>query len=232
MADILLRIISIVMIMSLLLSIVLWFRLILQLAHGQLPLPLAERGRAPWDHVEVLITIGMMMLGGQLTLKSLQLTGLVQMDFESLSKLPTSEQAIVMLCGSLVQLVIAVGLIAWIARRSNAPRIDFGLRQPVITLVSIGAIGAVMLIPPVTIIQALVTQLIEYKHDLLEMINDQPSPMYFIVAGITGVLVAPFAEEVFFRMLFQGWLESFFGKFKQKKGSNRGWQNNRCDGLW
>lgn len=212
MAEILLATLSVIIFLAMILSVFLWGAFVIRLAQGHSPLQTVARSRAPWDHVEVLLTIGMLMMGSTLATRALQFFGFVPMNVEKLSDLETSQQAMVMLSNSLIQLLIAVGLLVWIAGRSNSVRSDLGLTQPFHKLVAIGVISAIMIIPPVTVIQAIVSRLIEYKHDLLEMINNQPSFAFYAVAGITGVLVAPFAEEVFFRMLFQGWLESQFGK--------------------
>ena len=69
------------------------------------------------------------------------------------------------------------------------------------------AIG--LCLPLVFLVQAIVVQIpgMEYEHPLMRLLLDNPSPRLWLVLGITAVVVAPIAEEFFFRGLLQGWLE-------------------------
>ena len=50
----------------------------------------------------------------------------------------------------------------------------------------------------------------ESSHPLLELLREDPDPRFFLLSGFAALLVAPIAEEVYFRLLLQGWLQRLF----------------------
>ncbi|PQO33252.1 hypothetical protein C5Y96_10385 [Blastopirellula marina] len=60
---------------------------------------------------------------------------------------------------------------------------------------------------PVIIIQIVIAQFVEYKHELITMLIESPTPAIIIPVIVSAVLVAPITEEFAFRLLLQGWLE-------------------------
>lgn len=73
----------------------------------------------------------------------------------------------------------------------------------------LAACAIVLWLPLVFVVQAIVVQIpgMEYEHPLMRLLLDNPSPRLWLILGITAVVVAPIAEEFFFRGLLQGWLE-------------------------
>ncbi|QDU75511.1 CAAX amino terminal protease self- immunity [Bremerella volcania] len=60
---------------------------------------------------------------------------------------------------------------------------------------------------PVILLQVVIAQFVEYKHELITMIMESPTPAIIIPVLVSAVLVAPLTEEFAFRLLLQGWLE-------------------------
>jgi membrane protease YdiL (CAAX protease family) len=83
-------------------------------------------------------------------------------------------------------------------------------------------VGAFLILGPLAFgIQAFfVYQLeIESHHPLIELVKADPTNELFTIVAAVAVLVAPMAEEYFFRVLFQGWLERHFLLGRSRKDS-------------
>lgn len=65
------------------------------------------------------------------------------------------------------------------------------------------------------------------EHEILVLLREEPTPAILIACFLAAVVVAPITEEVFFRLLLQGWLEraerSCRGFFGMARGPMRGW---------
>lgn len=70
-----------------------------------------------------------------------------------------------------------------------------------------GALAFLASLPLVYGAQALVTQLIHYEHQLIDVVHEQNTALTWTTAVISAVIAAPLAEEFLFRILLQGWLE-------------------------
>jgi membrane protease YdiL (CAAX protease family) len=71
----------------------------------------------------------------------------------------------------------------------------------------IGSFGFMAATLPVLGVQFVVTQIVEYNHPILDMLNESANDRIWLVALFTAVVVAPLTEELLFRVLLQGWLE-------------------------
>ena len=91
------------------------------------------------------------------------------------------------------------GKVQWLGQRVS-------LRQDLL----VGATASLMLIPLVMLIQAVVTQWIDYKHETLDSLVENFTGPTAFWAWIAAVVVAPVTEEFFFRGLIQGWLQRTF----------------------
>jgi len=76
--------------------------------------------------------------------------------------------------------------------------------------VVIGVATFCALCVPVILIQVFIAQFVEYKHELINMLTESPTPEIIIPVLVSAVLVAPITEEFAFRLLLQGWLEDVF----------------------
>ena len=71
----------------------------------------------------------------------------------------------------------------------------------------LGVIAFAMLALPVYGLQMLLITWFPSHHPLIELLHENPDPRVLLAIGISVVLAAPVAEEFFFRVLLQGWLE-------------------------
>jgi membrane protease YdiL (CAAX protease family) len=128
-----------------------------------------------------------------------------------LDELPAQQQVIVLTgaaVSSLAALLISLALI-WL--RTAANRHDLGIRWVKLAYdFRLGLISFAMLIVPVFGIQYILTQWMsmETKHPLVELVQENPQAGYFVCSAIAALVIAPVAEEYFFRVLLQGWLEN------------------------
>ena len=81
-------------------------------------------------------------------------------------------------------------------------------RVPVWPVLLAGLFGFCLLALPVNVLQVLISQLDERVHPVIEQLRVSTSLDYFIVMTINVVLLAPIAEEIIFRVILQGWLET------------------------
>jgi membrane protease YdiL (CAAX protease family) len=61
---------------------------------------------------------------------------------------------------------------------------------------------------PIYGLQAALSPLAGKQHPIIEVLARERTPLLYLLTGLSAVLVAPLAEEFFFRVLLQGWLEA------------------------
>lgn len=108
---------------------------------------------------------------------------------------------------SLVTVAVAVASAGWLARRGADAaalgvaggrwREDLGL--------ALGSLGLVVF--PLLTLAGLLNLLVPYKHHVVDLLAKQRDPWTVAVVVVSAVVVAPLAEEFFFRRVLQGWLE-------------------------
>ncbi|MEO2023138.1 MAG: hypothetical protein ABGX05_15060, partial [Pirellulaceae bacterium] len=74
-------------------------------------------------------------------------------------------------------------------------------------------VGAAVL-PIIYMVQFLVTQLpgMQYKHPFITMLLESDRASLWAAVTVSAVIVAPVAEEYFFRAMLQGWFESLLSR--------------------
>jgi membrane protease YdiL (CAAX protease family) len=116
------------------------------------------------------------------------------------------------------QLVITAVVVLVVAAAYRTRLEDFGLPTSLSQLgrdVRIGVVAGLAAILPVHGIQIILLLVFRLQgdpptHPLVEMIQPGgPNWLLFVLASVMAVIVAPLSEEIFFRMLFQGWLEKW-----------------------
>ena len=101
--------------------------------------------------------------------------------------------------------------------------------------VRLGVAGLLAAIGPVFGLQALLTQWFKSEHPLVTMLDKHPDDSTLLLATTTAVIVAPLAEEFFFRVLFQGWLEKRERVWQRTWGFTRAGRAERgrsCSARW
>lgn len=190
-------------------SIVGWWIVVARWLRGQ-PVPLYQRRRSvPWGLLDlaliVFATFATLVIAYAMVNSLLGIqTGTPRGDMDP--KLV----AILMLCdstASLVAIAVACSFLAW---RVGAALLDLGIDwQRIRADVGLGLVAFIILVVPVYLIQSLLTWLIpdQAEHPLITMLKTSAEPELLLVGVIVAVIVAPLAEEMFFRVILQGWLE-------------------------
>ncbi|MBL9122683.1 MAG: CPBP family intramembrane metalloprotease [Planctomycetaceae bacterium] len=108
----------------------------------------------------------------------------------------------------LFQLVTVLGCLAFLIVGTRADRFDLGLPlRHVGRDARLGVVAFVAAAPPTFLLQTLLVQWYPSQHPIVDTLGKNPGPALLAVATILAVIVAPWCEEFFFRVLLQGWLE-------------------------
>lgn len=201
-------------------AVVIWSTVYKRWRQGLEIIPFEQRALAPWRHIHVIayaaITAGLLLAywrwqGGK-------------NDAPSLAELARY---------SLVQVVGVVLGVTFLWFVTGARSSDFGFPASTSQAhsdIRLGALASVALIIPILTIQASLALLDEYltgkvnKSPILESImNDQTLGNSIWLAWI-AVIAAPIVEEMFFRVILQGWLEKVaLGRLVDSQGVRPFW---------
>ena len=69
-----------------------------------------------------------------------------------------------------------------------------------------GFYGFLLFVPPMLLLQAVLTNFWEYEHPTMEMVSPDSSLLAIVSAWWTATIVAPVSEEILFRVVLIGWL--------------------------
>ena len=82
----------------------------------------------------------------------------------------------------------------------------------------LGLTSAVMLLPPVLLISAMVNRLWPYKHQVLDLLQSVDSVAVFFAMFMATAIVTPFVEEFLFRVLIQGSIQGMIDRSTNDAG--------------
>lgn len=116
------------------------------------------------------------------------------------------------LLSTLFLLVITAAVFSWVRLSSGADAYDLGLpidSRQLLQDIGIGCVACLAAMLPIYMVQRGLVDWFhpETEHPLIEQLRDNHSLGIYFVSFLLAVLAAPLSEEVFFRLLFQGWLE-------------------------
>ena len=106
--------------------------------------------------------------------------------------------------------VLFVCVVPWVlAWTTGAKARSFGIeRGSIVGFIGTGIAGGVMMFPVIFLVNGVVMKLIGSKeHPVAELMKGDRSASYLAFSFFSVVIVAPLAEELFFRVILQGWLE-------------------------
>jgi membrane protease YdiL (CAAX protease family) len=200
------------------LGAVVWVRIVRRIRSGQAIVPFIPRRAVPWRFGDLLLVAMFYVLANTaFVIIANQLASITAGDRESnWWQLPTHDEMtgtdlMVMTGAGIATNLLAAGFaLWWIFWHTNANAQDFGWRRETIgadVRLGLWTFAAVAL--PIYGLQALLAPLTDEKHPIIEVLSRESTPLLIVICGISAVIVAPFAEEFFFRVLLQGWLESW-----------------------
>lgn len=116
------------------------------------------------------------------------------------------------LVGGAVAMASATSLgLAYLLRRGASWRalgLSFGNLRAHVRL---GAFVCALAIVPLLGVAGLLDRLVPYRHPIIDFLLEHRSPVAILAVALAAVVVAPVAEEFFFRRVLQGWLEKVWG---------------------
>ncbi len=192
------------------LCLMLWLRAFKRLAGGRPILPWAERRAVPWSAGEMLLCG---LAGVLLVLVTQKAVGawvaLPEGPWQLEDLTPVQQIAMVLAfsISSLLTMVVSGLLLRGVA---GATWSDLGLERGrwwEDVLLGIGAYA--MLVVPMLLLHILVQRLTKLteQHPFVDLLSNDPRFGYLLPIGVAALLAAPLAEEFFFRLMLQGWLE-------------------------
>lgn len=184
-----------------------WTRALLRWRTGESILPLEPRRPVPWGLLDVVFTVFVFFSLQGVALLILRHSLRIDLALD-LVKMTPSARAAVLLSGAVSSLLTAAIAFAVIKLRTHASLDDMGIvGRQLAADIRLGVKAFVMIAPPVYAVQMVLVQWLSSKHPLIELLKENPDPAFLAVSGFSAVLAAPIAEEYFFRVLVQGWLE-------------------------
>jgi len=94
-------------------------------------------------------------------------------------------------------------------RMHGATRADLGLTRPSWSDVRIALTGLALVVLPLLMLAAGLNAIVRYEHPIVDYLDRQRDGIAVALVVVSAVVVAPVAEEFFFRRVLQGWLERF-----------------------
>ncbi|WP_164102115.1 CPBP family intramembrane glutamic endopeptidase [Candidatus Laterigemmans baculatus] len=192
-------------------SLGLWIWALRRAAMGRAVLEPEPRASYPGGLAEVLICVGVYFLVGAALAPRILPDAPAEVPLDAAAQSARMIPMIVLNSAATLSAVAAA--LAWMGLQGLSPR-KLGLLPRGIDFV-IGGVAAVMLLPPVFALQGILASLIEYHHPLLDVLQLPQSAAVLAAMAISSTLIAPLAEEFFFRGLLQGWLSGLAGIGRQ-----------------
>ena len=122
---------------------------------------------------------------------------------------PLRDAALALVLAALTNLLTMGLAILWLRGRYGASWADLGFRfDKWASDVRLGLAAFAAASVPVYALQAVLSQFVGKQHPIIETLQQFREPWLLALSGISAVIVAPVAEEFFFRVLLQGWFES------------------------
>ncbi|MFN5755802.1 MAG: lysostaphin resistance A-like protein [Planctomycetia bacterium] len=116
------------------------------------------------------------------------------------------------LVGGAVAMAAATSLgLAYLLRRGASWR-ALGLSgSDLLAHARLGAVACALAIVPLLGCAGLLDRLVPYRHPIIDFLLEHRGPRAILAVTLAAVVVAPVAEEFFFRRVLQGWLEKVWG---------------------
>ncbi|HVX61848.1 MAG TPA: CPBP family intramembrane glutamic endopeptidase [Pirellulales bacterium] len=184
-------------------------------------LPLVEyepRQAAPWTGLDLLVIVVVYFA----TNAGLLLLVLRPASAEALGKLDFRSVVNSLAATSLANLATVAFAIGWTRLAAGATWSDLGLRfNRARDDVRLGLAAFAAVSVPIYVLQALLSQFVQEEHPIITLLKEHRQPWLLALCAFSAVIVAPLAEEFFFRVLLQGWLESLGERMAPLRGDFR-----------
>ncbi|HVA51629.1 MAG TPA: CPBP family intramembrane glutamic endopeptidase [Pirellulales bacterium] len=208
---------ALVFLAMLAMSVAAWTLIAHRLRQGRAMLPLTPRRAVPWRGLDLLMVIVFYVFARSAlwTVCSVIASAAGWTDDATrLAALPPDstdpDKFALDLASNTAGNLATIGFVLlWILSHTDASWSDLGWRRETVRddlragLLAFAAIAA-----PIYGLQALLSAFVTQRHPIIEVLERHPSWLLYVLSGLSAVAVAPLAEELLFRALLQGWLES------------------------
>ncbi len=171
-------------------------------------LPVRRRERPFWGAGDFLVLFGLQLLLLILLQQTFISRGWIVISGADGNKAPDGIGSMVaMMAASSISAVLAmIASLAWLSAGDGRRLKQMDL-LPSLEDVSLGLLGALMILPPVLLISAAVSYFQPYHHPVLDSMAQSPTPAMFAAMFLTTAIITPIIEEFTFRVLLQGGLQ-------------------------
>ncbi len=193
-----------------------WLQALLFIVNKKPFLELQPRRVVPWTIWEVTGVALLFLILDVLAISLLKETHGLKPGL-TIDEISASQMGAMMFASSTARMIVCVLALATLVLRYGANLTDLGLTalrsiRVLLTDFRIGVIGFLMLAGPMFIMQMLLTKWFPSEHPVETLIKKSSEPGVFLITLFAAVIVAPIAEEMFFRLILQGWLEKLVWK--------------------
>ena len=189
-------------------SLLLWWQALKRLTSGNPLLNAESRKPVPWGMVDLvvifIITFGALVAGQSLAYRLFDIPLLGNEE-----ELDPHHLSVAIFSSSLSLLAACLVSVILLIIRGASWR-DLGLQVGTLfSDIKLGGAAFVMLAPPMYFLQFLLTRLWPSEHPLQTLLREDPQVDVVLWAALTAAVVSPLTEEIFFRLIFQGWMEKW-----------------------
>jgi membrane protease YdiL (CAAX protease family) len=178
------------------------------LTRRKLPLEVGKGEGCPSNRggVDILVNFLIYAVLSQASIQALYLAGLVSPPSATATEITIRPVQFLVIGAAQLAAVLLGSAFVCFRAGVTAAQVGWDLRSWQKDL-AFASYGFGLIIVPVFAVQALLSQVIEYEHPAITPFKTSKSWLFFAAASFSAVIVAPIAEEFFFRGILQSWLQ-------------------------
>lgn len=182
-------------------SLTLWIHFLYRVHEGQPPLAYEPRRPVPWTFLDLFILFALFFV-------ALIAFHTLYLGARPISPRGNAIPPTVLLVDFASKMTVLLAALVGLRSLRGATPSDLGLESPRPGHdLLIGLVAAIAFLPPVYALQFLVHRFNSTNHPLIDALAAWDEPWVRMIAFLSAGLFAPVWEELFFRVLLQGWLE-------------------------
>jgi membrane protease YdiL (CAAX protease family) len=183
-------------------SLVVWTRVVQRLVQRQPLIAYEPRRPVPWNGVDLAAVLCILVL-------AFCTVGYILVYFYHGGQMPKTPGFAELMANLGAELIAVELAILLLMRRAGATATDFGLSTARLGYdLRLGALGYLLVIVPITLLQAALSRIEAYHHPLIDAFRQRHDMLMIAGTTVAAIVVAPLCEELVFRVMLQGWFES------------------------
>jgi len=187
----------------------LWCAAVSRVLSGRLSLAPKPHLTVPWHAAEVAATFLVFLIFSTIAAEAARYIGHVEPDTK-LADLTVSQLATMQLIDSIAKILFLCVTIGILVVHCRATPRNLGVSWSLIPRdIFMGMVAFFFIVPAALSVKVLLSQWLDFgSHPIEELLSDPDNGRLLAIAMFVAVIVAPIAEEFFFRLLLQGWFEN------------------------